>query len=321
MATLFFSYSHKDEDLRDQLEVHLTMLKREGLIDAWHDRKILAGEEFDGTIDARLEQADVILLLVSADFLASPYCYDVEMQRAMQRHQDGSARVIPVILRPCDWHSAPFGKLLAAPKDGKPVTKWTDRDEAFVDIVRQIRAALPAPSRETATAVSGARVASPVARPAGPRSSNLRVRKEFSDADRDAFMDDAFDHMGRFFENSLEELSNRNPGVEGRFKRIDAHSFTAVVYKSGKEISRCAIRYGGSRGFGRGITYSGDTHSMSNSYNEQLTVEADDQSLFLKPGGMRMYMTGRQNQTEHLTFDGAAEYYWEMLMEPLQRST
>jgi hypothetical protein len=318
MATLFFSYSHKDEDLRDQLEVHLSMLKREGLIDAWHDRKIPAGDEFDRSIDDKLEAADVILLLVSADFLASAYCFDVEVHRAMQRHQDGSARVIPVILRPCDWHNAPFGQLLAAPKDGKPVTRWTDRDEAFVDVVRQIRAALPGPANADPPVQTLARPSAP-RRTTGPRSSNLRVRKEFSDADRDAFMDEAFDHIARFFENSLEELGSRNPGVEGRFKRIDAHSFTAVIYRNGKEISRCAIGYGGSRGYGSGITYSADTRRVGNSYNEQFTVEADDQSLFLKPAGMRTWMTGRQNQTQHLTFDGAAEYYWEMLIEPLQQ--
>src|SRR5205814_513347 len=100
MATLFFSYSHKDEDLRDQLEVHLAMLKHDGIIESWHDRKIPAGDELDTSIDAKLDEADVILLLVSPDFLASRYCYEREMARAMQRHAEGSARVIPVILRP-----------------------------------------------------------------------------------------------------------------------------------------------------------------------------------------------------------------------------
>lgn len=86
MADVFFSYSHKDEALRDRLEVHLTMLKREGIIETWHDRRITAGDEFAGVIDARLESADLILLLVSADFLNSNYCFDVEMKRALERH-------------------------------------------------------------------------------------------------------------------------------------------------------------------------------------------------------------------------------------------
>jgi hypothetical protein len=320
VATLFFSYSHKDEDLRDQLEVHLSMLKREGLIDAWHDRRIIAGDEVDGRIDENLERADVILLLVSPDFLASSYCYDKEMQRAMQRHQDGSARVIPVILRPCDWKNAPFGKLLAAPTDGKPVTRWPDRDEAFLDVAKHIRSALTAsgaPSKSAslpATAqVSAVRLIEP-----GPRSSNLRVRRNFTDADKDRHLDEAFEFMALFFENSLKELQDRNPGIEGRFKRIDARSFTAVIYKNGEEISRCAIRHGTSRGFGGGITYSQDERTMGSSYSESLNVEADEQSLFLKPAGMRMWSSGRR-QTEHLTFEGGAEYYWEMLIEPLQR--
>jgi len=134
MASVFFSYSHADEELRDQLEKHLTMLRRQGLISAWHDRRIKAGDAIDTRISAELEQASIILLLVSSDFLASEYCYDVEMMRAMERHATGEARVIPIILRPCDWHDAPFGKLLAAPTDGKAVTKWSNRDEAWLDM-------------------------------------------------------------------------------------------------------------------------------------------------------------------------------------------
>ena len=294
------------------------MLKREGLIESWHDRKIKAGSEVDNSIDEKMETAQVILLLVSPDFLASQYCYEREMQRAMKRHEEGSARVIPVILRPCDWTSAPFGKLLAAPKDGKPVTKWPDRDDGFLDIVQQIRAALPAAPKQ---APHSAKIAAlPTALPPiGPRSSNLRLKKTFTDANRDQFVDEAFDYIARFFENSLNELRERNPGVEGRFKRIDARSFTAVIYRDGKAISRCAVQHGASQGFGGGITYSADDRNMGNSFNEQLTVEADEQTLFLKPMGMRMWMSGGQKQSDHLTFEGAGEYYWAMLIEPLQR--
>jgi hypothetical protein len=149
VATLFFSYSHKDEALRDELEVHLSMLKNRGLIESWHDRRILAGDQVDHTIDANLEAADIILLLVSPDFLASRYCYDVEVKRAMERHRAGKCRVIPVILRPCDWKDAPFAALLAAPKDGKPVTMWANRDEAFLGVVHQIKAGLPRVSQPT----------------------------------------------------------------------------------------------------------------------------------------------------------------------------
>src|SRR3981081_1929616 len=104
MATLFFSYSHRDEALRDQLEKHLTMLKRQGFIETWHDRRITAGEPIDQAISSNLETAEIVLLLVSPDFLASDYCYEREMSRAIERHNHGSSTVIPVILRACDWH-------------------------------------------------------------------------------------------------------------------------------------------------------------------------------------------------------------------------
>lgn len=136
---IFFSYSHKDQRLRDQLETQLSLLKREGLITSWYDHKITAGHEWAGKIDEHLNSAQIILLLISANFIASDYCYDIEMQCALERHEAREARVIPIILRPVDWKKAPFGKLKALPTDGKPVTKWTDNDSAFYDIAQGIR--------------------------------------------------------------------------------------------------------------------------------------------------------------------------------------
>jgi tetratricopeptide (TPR) repeat protein len=139
---IFFSYSHKDEALREELEKQLSLLKRQGFIMGWHDRRIIAGQEWEGEIDTHLNTAQIILLLISPDFMASDYCYDREMQRAMERHEAGEAYVIPIILRPVDWHGAPFGKLQALPKNGKPVTRWSNHDEAFLDVTKGIRAAV-----------------------------------------------------------------------------------------------------------------------------------------------------------------------------------
>jgi hypothetical protein len=136
---VFFSYSHKDEALRDELSTHLALLKRQQVISAWHDRQIPAGAEWAAEIDARMDQAGIILLLVSADFLASDYCHEIEMKRALERHERGEAVVIPIILRPCDWHGALFGKLQALPKDARAVMLWPNRDEAMTDIAAGIR--------------------------------------------------------------------------------------------------------------------------------------------------------------------------------------
>src|SRR5260221_12509135 len=267
MTSLFLSYSHKDEELRDQLEVHLAALKREGAIDVWHDRRIPVGDEIDHQISDALERADIVLLLVSPDFLASAYCNDVELKRAMQRHEEGTARVIPVILRPSDWHKTAFGKLAATPKDGKPITRWPDRDEAFLDVVKAIRQALPHEKAQSSADAAMARPRSSRQTSTGARSSNLRVRKEFSEADQDRFLDESFEFIARFFENSLAELQERNPGIECSFKRRSAEQFSAVVYRNGKAEARCRIRFGGRHStLMSGITFSYNDDSAGNSY-------------------------------------------------------
>jgi hypothetical protein len=139
---LFYSYSHKDEDLRLKLETHLSTLRRGGLIAEWHDRKLEPGDAWEDEIDRHLMSADIVLLLVSADFIASDYCWGEEMTKALERDRRGEARVIPVILRHCDWQSTPLTRLQAVPKGGKPIKAWSDEDEAFLDVVAAIRRAV-----------------------------------------------------------------------------------------------------------------------------------------------------------------------------------
>lgn len=157
---LFYSYSHKDEPWRDELATHLAMLEKKGVIRSWHDRKIVAGDNWKGKIDENLEKADIVLLLVSSNFLASDYCYDIEMKRALERHDKGEACTVPVIISACDWELADFARIQALPKDAKPVESWAIRNEAWNDIAKGIRkvatelaarqppATSPAPPRE-----------------------------------------------------------------------------------------------------------------------------------------------------------------------------
>jgi tetratricopeptide (TPR) repeat protein len=139
---VFYSYAPEDERWQKELEKQLSGLKRKGLIVDWHKRRISAGMEKVGEIDAHLNTAAIILLLVSPDFIASDYCYGIEMKRAMERHERGEARVIPIILRPTDWRETPFDKLQALPTNDKPITKWSNRDNAFLDVVKGIREAV-----------------------------------------------------------------------------------------------------------------------------------------------------------------------------------
>lgn len=318
LPSVFFSYSHADEALRDQLEKQLSMLKRQGVIETWHDRRIGAGDEIDASIDEHINSDEIILLLVSPDFIASDYCYNIEMGRAMERHAAKEAIVIPVILRACDWHPAPFGKLLATPQDGKPVTLWPDRDAAFLQVAQAVRKAADryrqaVPNVQAERAAFATPQPPTLSAPAGPRSSNLRVAKTFTQRDKDQFLLDTFEYIARYFENSLEELQARNPGYEGVYRRIDANRFSAVIYKDGHDVARGTVFIGGQ--LGAGIYYSQGETFAGNSYNESLSVSADDQALYLQTLGMSQFT----QQDQKLSQEGAAEALWSMIITPLQR--
>lgn len=314
MAKVFFSYSHKDEELRNRLQTALVMLQRQGKIETWHDRRITAGTEFEGEISTHLEEADVILLLVSPDFLASSYCYDIEMGRALERHHAGEARVIPVILRRCDWHQAPFSKLMATPPDGKPIRSYPDLDDAFQDVTDAIRRAVDMLGSEADAPASPRMLETAAERPprtTGPRSSNLALPKRFSDVDRDRFLEECYVYVRSFFENSLEELKQRNPGIDTSFRKISEDNFSATIYRDGRELGRCWVRLGSA--FGKGIAYS--TSDSGNSMNEHLRVENDEYGLFLRSMGMS-HNLGQQHD-QKLTQEGGAEMLWGLLLNPL----
>lgn len=139
--SICFCYAHEDEKLLEMLKVHLKVLQKQMLIDFWYDRDIGAGAEWGQEIDHHLKTADILLLLVSPDFIASDYCYGVEMQQAMKRHRSGEALVIPVILRPVYFEKTPFGKLQVLPSNAKPITgpDWYSLDVAFYDVAEGIR--------------------------------------------------------------------------------------------------------------------------------------------------------------------------------------
>jgi len=136
---IFMSYAHEDEAMKTELDKALIMLKRSDKIDLWQDRELMAGQEWDKTIMDEITTADIILLLISVDFNSSQYIWDKELAVAMQRHENGEARVIPVILRECEWQDMPYGKLQALPGGAVPVQKFSRVDEAYTDIAKGIR--------------------------------------------------------------------------------------------------------------------------------------------------------------------------------------
>lgn len=311
---VFFSYSHRDEEYRHELETHLAALQRQGVISTWHDRRIAAGGHVDHEISEHLESAHVILLMVSAYFLASDYCYDIEMQRALQRHEAGTAVVIPVIVHPCDWQNAPFGKLRATPADGKPLSKFANIHDGLHQVTKDIRAVADRLSPDETP-----RVSVPASRPSAStriaqdvRSSNLRVKKVFSDHERDQFRDQSFEYMANFFEESLSELARRESDMTVRFRRVDANHFTAAVYRRGEKVSSCRVWLGGP--LVGDIAYAGGDSGPDNSWNATLSVTDDGYSLGLSSTGLQIWGSREGSLSQH----GAAEHFWGMLMGPLQ---
>ena len=245
---VFFSYCHLDEVLRDALETHLALLKREGAIHSWHDRRIGAGREWENEIDRHLESADLVLLLISPDFIASDYCFDREMGRALERHAAGAARVVPVILRPTDWQTAAFAALQALPKDGKAITTWRNRDEAFVDVVRGLRSVIA----ELRVGGEGA----PAARPPKPAYPDDATR-ELSESLDEAYRRKAdLSAEGRDTTQVLEEILSLRRRLrqgaklkagdyllDGRFQLLDeiGHGGFAQVWKAYDVKSRSQV--------------------------------------------------------------------------------
>lgn len=143
---VFISYAHEDEGLWKELDRHLGALKHESIIEVWSDHKIVPGTDWNESILWQLETADLILLLVSSAFLDSPYCYGEEMQRAVARHKTGTARVVPIALRSCDWELTPFAKLQGLPRRMKPVGEVSkrQRDTVWTEVAKGIRQAAQA---------------------------------------------------------------------------------------------------------------------------------------------------------------------------------
>jgi len=318
MVKVFFSYSHKDEELRNELEEHLALLKRQGIIASWHDRRISAGNDFGEDISENLESANLILLLISASFLASDYCYEKEMRRALEKHDEGSAVVVPVILHPCDWHSSPFGKLRATPTDGKAVSMHANQHQALSVVARDVREVaerLQSEAQEHHPNTSGEPLPPESATVPVSRSSNLRIKRTYDDHEKDQFLEDSYEYIVRYFDGSLGELQARNPQIKTRLKRTSETSFTATVYENGEKVSACSIWYGAD-GFSSGdIRFSSSETTERNSFNESVRVEDDGYSMHLKPLGMQMHSG---NRGEALSQEGVAEYFWSMVIQRLQ---
>jgi len=200
-ATAFISYSHRDEDARQDLITHLAMLRRDGSIAEWVDQKILAGGDIDTEVSRQLDQCDLFLPLVTPHFLASTYCYDTEMKRAIERHESGAMHIVPLIIEPCEWKASPLKRFKALPRDGKPVADWTNKNNAYLDIVTELRRLIAVGSTAAVGEPDGGARAQ-----SGDTSRRYRVKRDFDEIDKRDFRKKAFDAIRAYFEAATAEV-------------------------------------------------------------------------------------------------------------------
>ncbi|MEX2125973.1 MAG: toll/interleukin-1 receptor domain-containing protein [Woeseia sp.] len=298
----FISYSHRDEEALDRLHTHLSVLQREGAITTWIDREILAGAELDASISAALESSQLFLILVSPDFLASDYCYEREMTRALERHDEGEARVVPIIVEPCDWKNSPLKKLKAIPKDGKPISEWTNENAAYLNIVTELRRLLTSPS------VPRASNASVEAEPA----RRYRAKQDFDEIDRADFRDRSFAIIRSHFENSIAEI-NTVDNFRGRFRDLGPTSFTCTVINRLKDRGIAYITVhcvSSNHGFGD-ISYSYAENASASTANGWLQVDCDEYDLYLRTNSFH----GLGQDEARVSQQSAAELLWKDFIE------
>jgi len=299
----FISYSHRDEKSLDRLHAHLAMLRREGLITTWYDRNILAGSNLDREIATHLKGSDLFLPLLSPDFLASDYCYENEMDIALKRHEEGSLRVVPIVLEPCDWKSSPLGQLKALPKDGKPISLWTNENVAYLDVTTELRRLLEGPAKKGLERATQEAEAEGNQRP----SKRYRIRKNFDSIDRDEFRQKSFRAIEEFFHRSVDELNEIGDPIRARFEKITNTEFSCTVLnKSNKnKEAYITIRSGGEGPFAGAITYSYSRHSSG--INGFITIEANEYELFLKSDGFGIT---RAQKGDRMSAEEAADGLW-----------
>lgn len=304
-ATAFISYSHADEKTLDRLHKHLAVLKRDGNLATWSDHAILPGAILDSTISGQLERSQIFLALISPDYLASRYCYEKEFQRALELAAAGSLVIVPVILEPCDWLSSPFAKFMALPKDGQPVSGFTNPNNAYLDVVTGLRRVLDGQdgkgqrSNETAPPPGSG----PMRRP--------RIKQDFDTIQRAEYADRAFAVIRDYFRAACAELAQIGDDLRAKFEEMDAASFTCTVVNRAKRSggeAHITFHNNKSRNMGFGdISYVDKRHAERNTSNGSIRVEHDDYQLFL---GLDQFGTSSGRDKAKTTPEQAAEKLW-----------
>jgi hypothetical protein len=305
----FISYSHVDADALERLHKHLAMLRRESVIIAWTDHQILPGDRLDDAIMSNLEGSNLFLALVSPDYLASNYCYEREFQNALGLAKAGRLRIVPIIVEPCEWQRSPFGELMALPKDGKPISEWTNPNNALLDVVAGLRRLLVVDQAKSARGTSAGDFSR------GATGRRVRLKQDFDAIQRADYANQAFDIIRRYFDACCSELNEiGEASLKARFELMNSNAFACTVVNRAKRGGEAHITIRNNKG-GRGhfgdITYVHDRYASDNTSNGHVSVEADDYELYL---AMSNFSSGRSREQKYAPKE-VAEKLWLDLLE------
>jgi len=300
----FISYAHHDSGMLDRLHTHLSMLRREKLIEDWYDRDILAGRDIDREVGKQLTECRLFLAVVSPDFLNSRYCYETEMTNAIHRHGAGEISLVPIIVEPSDWLSSPLAKFKALPRDGKPVSEWTNSNTAFLDIVNELRRLITSGGLGESNNANR-----PRPEPAGLAASKYRVKRTFDQIDRDDFRSQAYEVIRAYFESSIREIDGVGD-FRGRYQAMGPLSFTCTVINHLMRNNRggqasITVHAGGRLGLGD-IYYSHEANAADNTAHGSFRIKADDYHLYFGTD-----FTTRQGTERTWSPQEAAQRLWE----------
>ncbi|SFC65958.1 TIR domain-containing protein [Flagellimonas taeanensis] len=227
----FISYSHKDEGYLDLFHRHLAQLKRDGLIGTWTDQKILAGGRIDDEVSTSLNSAQIFIAMLSPDYINSNYCYEREFQTAMEMQAKNMLTIVPIVLEPCDWKSTPFSKYKALPKDGKPVSEWSNKNNAMLDVVQNLRLLVSGEETSTIQQKSKKTVQLP---------TNYKVKKDFDSLQKMDFQDEGFKKLKSILENNIEEI-NQIENIKARVLTSTDNTFEALIVNRNRVQSESKI--------------------------------------------------------------------------------
>lgn len=305
------SYSHVDSRAVERLKTHAVMLERDGLITSFYDRDILAGGHLDTEIFQELDASDVFLAFVSPDFLASKYCYEREMKRAIQLHEAGRIRIIPVIVEDCEWKASPLGQFKAFPTDAIPIAAWANENAAYLSIVTALREVAEAskikdkPPPQASAPVAG-KSQHATAKPA------YRLKRSFDQIDRIKFREEAFRTIKSYFRESADEIA-RVEGVRCLFREVGEYSFTCTIINEafGRGIAHITVHMGTEKHGMGDIFWSNQENAERNTAHGHWSIGHTEYDQHLEGGAFESF--GDRERT--FTAKAAAEAMWAGFIE------